>query len=179
MKCCVMWCSGCRSCPLWAVPCSAHPCQGQPLLLCFRVVSSLMWFDPVTCVVPCMIPHVCSIMITSAGLALGARELCRAPLSLQPSCGGRGMLHPRRRVPFAPVSPAVCCRFCSCAVEQNKPKLVCLLGLQGAVLQPWKLLSCVSLASAVPVSQGMPLKCFQLLAAPLKCPAGNLQPIPG
>lgn len=70
------------------------------------------------------------------------------------------------RAPLAPVSPALCCRFCSCAVEQNKPKLVCLLGLRGAVLQPWKLVSCVSLASAVRVSQGSPLKCFQLLAAP-------------
>lgn len=79
----------------------------------------------------------------------------------------------------APVSPAVCCRLCSCAVQQSEPKWVCLLGLQGAVLQPWKLVSCASLASAVPVSQGMPLKCFQLLAAPLKCPAGNLQPVPG
>lgn len=94
--------------------------------------------------------------------AVPAAELC-----------WEGVCVPRCRAPLAPVSPAVCCRFCSCAVQQNKPKLVCLLGLQGAVLQPWKLVSYVSLASAVPVSQGTPLKCFQLLAAPLKCPAGK------
>lgn len=61
---------------------------------------------------------------------------------------------------------ATCAAVSRIGIKPSWPKLLCLLGLQGDVLWPWKLVSCVSLASAVPLSQEMPLKSFQLLAAP-------------
>lgn len=61
---------------------------------------------------------------------------------------------------------ATCAAVSRIRIKPSWLKLLCLLGLQGDVLWPWKLVSCVSLASAVPLSQGMPLKSFQLLAAP-------------
>lgn len=68
------------------------------------------------------------------------------------------------------LSALQCAAACAAASRiRMKPswlKLFCLLGLQGDVLRPWKLVSCVSRVSAVPLSQGMPLKSFQLLAAP-------------
>ena len=61
---------------------------------------------------------------------------------------------------------AACAAASQIRIKPSWLKLLCLLGFQGDVLRPWKLVSCVSLASAVPLSQGMPLKSFQLLAAP-------------